>query len=250
MIFSELNADEMLLYKHSARCSSAIQMFLDCNPQYWCFVPMSKAVAQEEILASHSPSDHIRLRPTSTSVSDLHTYHDKEASSYVHHLPPMPSENYTFSFKQRTKQFQIFKNKLHHLIPNSHLDLYNATIFVVCKCQYWVNTNLLNCFFFFLFFKNSNQSLTMCLSLVPDQCTELFYRLIEALFITHAQTKLNTLGHLDGMIVENNNSNDVSARTVSHCRDDWCRNLVRRPMISSPDDTRIRKSYQKNPHFQ
>lgn len=36
----DLMADQMLLYKHSTRCPSAIQMFLDCNPQYWKFVPV------------------------------------------------------------------------------------------------------------------------------------------------------------------------------------------------------------------
>ena len=60
----------------------------------------------------------------------------------------------------------------------------------------------------------------------------MFSRLIEALFITHAQTKLNTLSHLDGMIVENNNSNDTNARMISDRRSDkWCQNLVRRPTI-------------------
>ena len=89
----------------------------------------------------------------------------------------------------------------------------------------------------------------MCVYLVPDRCTELFYRFIEALFITHAQTKLNTLGHLDGMIVENNNSNDTNARLVSDRRGDWCQNLVRRPTPMS-HEKRIIRSHRMNPHFQ
>ncbi len=125
----------MLLYKHSARCPSAIQMFLDCNPQYWCFVPMPKIEAQTQNLASDSlPSDYIVLGPTSTFVSNRHhTSGDQEASSYMNNLPPLPSENYTFSTYQRTKQFQAFKDKRDHLIPNFHLDLYNATIIAVRK---------------------------------------------------------------------------------------------------------------------
>ena len=61
----------------------------------------------------------------------------------------------------------------------------------------------------------------------------LFYHLIESLFITHSQRKLNTLGHLDGMIVENNDSNNISARIVTDRRDDWCQNLVRRSNSTS-----------------
>ena len=30
----------------------------------------------------------------------------------------------------------------------------------------------------------------------------MFYGLIEALFVTHAQTQLNMLGHLDGMLLK------------------------------------------------
>ncbi|CAF4318376.1 unnamed protein product, partial [Adineta steineri] len=132
----ELTADTMLLYKHSIRCPSASQLFLDCNRQYWNFVPI---------------------------------------------LPSIPPDNYTFSPHQRLKQVQLLKDKRECLKSNLLLDLYNATIIAV----------------------------------MPDKCTSLFYHLIEALFITHAQTKLNTLGHLDGMIVENNNSNDINARLVN-----------------------------------
>ena len=87
--------------------------------------------------------------------------------------------------------------------------------------------------------------------LVPDRCSEIFSRLIEALFITHAQTKLNTLGHLDGMIVENNNSNDTNARMTSDRRsDEWCQNLLRRPTTSNSQRSRIMNTYRSNPHFQ
>ena len=30
----------MALYQHSARCPSAMQWFLDENPEYWPFVPI------------------------------------------------------------------------------------------------------------------------------------------------------------------------------------------------------------------
>ncbi|CAF4750928.1 unnamed protein product, partial [Rotaria magnacalcarata] len=31
---------EMRLYEHSAHCPVALQLFLDRNPNYWCFIPM------------------------------------------------------------------------------------------------------------------------------------------------------------------------------------------------------------------
>ena len=68
---------------------------------------------------------------------------------------------------------------------------------------------------------------------MPDPCSITFKRLIEALFITHAETKLNTLGHLDGSIVHNNANNnqpDHSWTAIIIDRGDWCYNLVRRPM--------------------
>ena len=69
---------------------------------------------------------------------------------------------------------------------------------------------------------------------MPDPCSITFKRLIEALFITHAETKLNTLGHLDGSVVynstTNNNYPDHSSTATIIDRGDWCYNLVRRPM--------------------
>ncbi|CAF3988222.1 unnamed protein product, partial [Adineta steineri] len=74
----ELTADTMLLYKHSIRCPSAIQLFLDCNPQYWHFVPMLK-----------------------TEIQD----------SSTNNVPSMPSDNYTFSAHQRLKKVKLVKDK-------------------------------------------------------------------------------------------------------------------------------------------
>lgn len=54
--------------------------------------------------------------------------------------------------------------------------------------------------------------------LVPEQCSAPFQRIIEALFITHAETRLNTIGHLDG-------TNDPTNTMLD--RGDWCRDLHR-----------------------
>ncbi|CAF4634620.1 unnamed protein product, partial [Rotaria magnacalcarata] len=41
-------ANRMRLYQHSARCPVALRSFLDCNPIYWCFIPVlwSEALAE------------------------------------------------------------------------------------------------------------------------------------------------------------------------------------------------------------
>jgi hypothetical protein len=72
--------------------------------------------------------------------------------------------------------------------------------------------------------------------LVPDHCSITFKRLIEALFITHAETKLNTLGHLDGSVVNNstdNNHTNHSSTAIINDRGHWCHNLVRRPTCAN-----------------
>jgi hypothetical protein len=123
----------MLLYKHSARCPSAIQMFLDCNPRYWRFVPMTKDEAQSQN-ESYILPDSIPIDPTSHVVPNEYTRSDFEVGNCMNNLPLLPSENYTFSTRQCGKQFQAFKDKRDLLMPNFDLDLYNATIIAVCKC--------------------------------------------------------------------------------------------------------------------
>ena len=89
----------------------------------------------------------------------------------------------------------------------------------------------------------------MCSHLIPDNCSDLFYQTITALFITHAQTKLNTLGHLDGMPVFETSS-PISTTTTQRIVDpgDWCQNLIRRPTMFH--ETRAQASHRMNPHFQ
>jgi hypothetical protein len=87
-----------------------------------------------------------------------------------------------------------------------------------------------------------------CIDLVPEDCSDRFYRIIEALFITHAQTKLNTLGHLDGMPVENKPVG-LSRTEIMADRGEWCRDVIRRP-APSLHQTMTSTSYRTNPHFQ
>lgn len=122
----------MLLYRHSARCPVAMRWFLNCNPQFWPFVPTEKERAEADnatyIMPSSIPTD-----PTSPMVTESNRRSDFEAGTCLNDLPPLPSDDYTFSMRQCVEQFEIFKDEDNQLLPNNDLDLYNATIIAVCK---------------------------------------------------------------------------------------------------------------------
>ncbi len=124
--------DDMLLYKHSARCPAAIQLFLDCNPQYWSFIPMLQNEAQDDNQFYQLPNS-IPMDPSSLFITSADLRSDNEAGCCMTDLPPLPSNKYTFSTRQCAQQFLYFKNKQDYRWPNFNLDLYNATILAVCK---------------------------------------------------------------------------------------------------------------------
>lgn len=46
-LIRSLVKDNMTLYQHSAHCSSAMQWFLDENPEYWPFIPIKNVQNNE-----------------------------------------------------------------------------------------------------------------------------------------------------------------------------------------------------------
>ena len=48
VIIRTLVKNGMKLYQHSAHCPSALQCFLDENPEYWPFVPKKLTEAEEQ----------------------------------------------------------------------------------------------------------------------------------------------------------------------------------------------------------
>ena len=64
---------------------------------------------------------------------------------------------------------------------------------------------------------------------MPEQCSAPLPRLVEALFITHAQTRLNTIGHLDANTTREDATNAGNVTEVAQIidRTDWCRSLNR-----------------------
>ncbi|CAF3025410.1 unnamed protein product [Rotaria sp. Silwood2] len=100
-------ANEMRLYQHSARCSIALRSFLDCNPIYWCFIPL----LWEEALAEN-------------------------AVYYQGTIVPLPPAAYGFSYGQLQKQrlfFEHFVGSSIHQLPYVALDLYKMAIIAVRK---------------------------------------------------------------------------------------------------------------------
>ena len=62
--FRILRKDRMKLYQHSVRCPVAMQIFLDTNPQYWRFVPMT-------LEESEKPEQQNILRRNITEAREL-----------------------------------------------------------------------------------------------------------------------------------------------------------------------------------
>jgi hypothetical protein len=59
--------------------------------------------------------------------------------------------------------------------------------------------------------------------IVPNNASDTLRRLIEALFITHTETKLNTIGHLDQLV----SSKEINSTSFVEY-DVWCEDLIRR----------------------
>ncbi|CAF4442415.1 unnamed protein product, partial [Adineta steineri] len=98
--------------------------------------------------------------------------------------------NYRFSQRQYHQQYSFFQTrKDQKTLFNKELDLYNAKIIAV----------------------------------LPEDASPVLRRVIEALFITHADTKLNSTGHL----VRRNHTNTAVASPPDPV---WCEGLIRRPI--------------------
>ncbi|CAF4411226.1 unnamed protein product [Rotaria sp. Silwood2] len=140
-------ANNMRLYQHFTHCSKSLQLFLEHNPNYWCFIPMKINDAQFDDFSS--------LTLTLSNSEQQNTIVDH----YLVHLPKPPL-GYTFSKRQQDEQrqfFQKFNPQQHHLY--STLDFYRTSIVAV----------------------------------LPDPCSTMLRHMIEILFITHAETKLNSM---------------------------------------------------------
>ena len=122
------------LYEHSTQCPVALNVFIRCQPVYWCFVPISveQAMADDTGLSSDEASILID-RSAHDTAEPLSPYH--RHPSLIHWClrnVPLPPQNYQFSLRQRVEQYGFFRDRL-DLFPTRFLDLYNAAIIIASK---------------------------------------------------------------------------------------------------------------------
>ncbi|CAF3677382.1 unnamed protein product [Rotaria sp. Silwood1] len=115
--------DRMKLYQHSARCPVAMQIFLDANPQYWRFVPMTLEESQR-------PEQQSIEQPVISDEPNW-TLRSKGDCRVCVEAVPKPLNGYTFSNRQIMLQTQYFHKLRDKTLPNQDIDLYNASIVAV-----------------------------------------------------------------------------------------------------------------------
>ena len=137
--------DRMLLYKHAARCPSSMQRFLNFNPIYSRFIPVTINEAKRQNRDYILPPSLILLDTTNpTAVGSkakdaipetANTRSDEAVRSCMRHIPEVP-QGYTFSTRQRMQQFQYFKSQLDIKTKQDEaVNLFNMAIVAVCKHQ-------------------------------------------------------------------------------------------------------------------
>ncbi|CAF1033361.1 unnamed protein product [Adineta steineri] len=106
--------------------------------------------------------NHIRFwgKPSSTTTTASNSYDDK-IQKYFNYLPKPPS-GYKFSKRQIQKQYEFFIKEKYPTQPSLYYTTNNATLITV----------------------------------LPMDTSDLFRHLVQSLLITHAETKLNTMGHI------------------------------------------------------
>ena len=137
-VYRTLSKDHMHLYRHSTRCPSAMQMFLDENPRYWRFVPMTEEEATQR---------HQMLTTSSVDVKSSDIRDDGTVQLFMKNVP-LPPKNYRFSPRQYHVQYTYFQAQRDLLMPSHHLDLYNARVIGVSKCAIVVFVLLMRIYMF------------------------------------------------------------------------------------------------------
>ena len=126
-------ASQMRLYEHSARCPSALQAFLDCNPAYWCFIPLRWEDAVSESFACLREQPGIGRE--AIQVMELNESGDPRIHRSLRRVP-VPPAAYEFSYRQRQQQRVFFEQLVslsgEQTLVNA-LDLYKFAIVAVCK---------------------------------------------------------------------------------------------------------------------
>lgn len=110
-----IRKDTMRLYQHPKQCSAVIQSFLNQNPDYWIFIPMLNADANQENLSS----------PSTTTMS--HHEHRVDIQKCLHALPRPPT-GYKFSTIQIQQQHEFFVQQSYKKSINVNYQVYHSKI--------------------------------------------------------------------------------------------------------------------------
>ncbi|CAF4680223.1 unnamed protein product [Rotaria sp. Silwood2] len=165
------------LYTHSTQCSVALQLFLKCHPEYWCFVPMTKEqvridnadITSEERYLLAKYQDLLAVE-TQTSIYERNMTLVRWCVNHV----PSPPPNYEFSLRQIIEQYEFFRSKSDSSVTR-FLDLYNAAIVIA----------------------------------LPENASNVIRHTIQALLIIYAEPKLVvTTNEIDRDGLESTNVND------------------------------------------
>ena len=141
---------------------------------------------------SIAPEQSIIHRPVLSDEINMQ-YRTKQDAVACTDAIPRPPTNYVFSNRQLVLQTQYFHQNRDKTLPNMNIDLYQATIVAV----------------------------------LPDECSDMFRNTIEALFVTYAESQLNTFGNV---VIEEAQINENPAFNPWFLRDGtWCQGLLRRP---------------------
>ena len=131
-------AHKMRLCQHAARCPAALRLFLDANPDYWCFIPLLWHDAQAENIAylqERSSSSTRIVDLDSANIIAITTIGNHRVTNCLDRVPLTPAA-YAFSYEQKRQQRSFFAQFLPlpvDQLPYTPVDLYKMAIIAVRK---------------------------------------------------------------------------------------------------------------------
>ncbi|CAF2129272.1 unnamed protein product [Rotaria magnacalcarata] len=184
-LFNILSPTHSKIYQHSTTCPIAIGVYLKCQPDYWCLVPMTKEQAMIDDANITSTEKNLLYEYQASTTRETET---TTLSEYIRpmtlirwcvdHLPQPPT-NYQFSFRQKIEQYTFFRNRIDR-ITTPFLDLYNGAIVIA----------------------------------VPETSSEAVRHLIQALLVVYAKPKLV----VTTTTTDDTSNDDIWCRSLIHPR--------------------------------
>ena len=159
----EANAnDRNWLYQHSARCPAILQLFLDRNPSYWCFIPVP--IDRSVRPGTRAPPQPLPPPTEQTALAVIRMTRRNDALALrLSNNVPRPIVDYEFRHEHFVEQRLFFKyGKDYDLINVHNLQFHHAAIVAV----------------------------------LPDDSSNVVKKFVESLFITHGECRLNKDGRL------------------------------------------------------